>query len=168
MKGWLGLLLGLWICSGVCQELRLTIPLIDPGTGTFYVESDFGEGLATRMLVDTGSSFSTLSDALLRRLQRQDRDNVVYLRSQQGILADGQAISVPLYRIGRLRIGGRCVLENVVVAVFPHSRRAILGLNTLARLSPFSISIDPPEIHLNGCQGREMAAERKPSLAIAP
>ncbi len=168
MKAWLGLLLGVWICSGDCQERRLKIPLIDPGTGTFYVESDLGDGLTTRMLVDTGSSFSTLSDAMLRRLQQEDRGNVVYLRSQQGVLADGQAISVPLYRIGRLRIGGQCLLENVVVAVFPHSRRAILGLNTLARLSPFSISVDPPEIHLSGCQGREMAAGQKPSLAAAP
>ncbi len=168
MKAWLGLLLGVWICSGVCQERQLTIPLIDPGTGTFYVESALGDGLAIRMLVDTGSSFSTLSDTMLRRLQQQDRDNVDYLRSQQGVLANGQAISVPLYRIGRLRIGRRCVLENVVVAVFPHSRRAILGLNTLARLSPFSISVDPPEIHLSGCQGRETAAGQKPSLAAAP
>jgi len=168
MKAWLGLLLGAWICSGDCQERQLTIPLIDQGTGTFYVEGDLGDGLTTRMLVDTGSSFSTLSDAMLRRLQQEDRDNVAYIRSQQGVLADGQAISVPLYRIGRLRIGGQCLLENVVVAVFPHSRRAILGLNTLARLSPFSISVDPPEIHLSGCQGRKAKGGQKPSLAAAP
>ncbi len=168
MKAWLGLLLAAWICSGDCRERQLTIPLIDPGTGTFYVESDLGDGLTTRMLVDTGSSFSTLSDTMLQRLRQADRDNVVYIRSQRGVLADGQAVSVPLYRIGRLRIGGQCVLEDVVVAVFPHSRRAILGLNTLARLSPFSISVDPPEIHLSGCQDRKASQVQKPSLAAAP
>ncbi len=168
MKAWLALIVGFWTVVGSTQEASLTVPLIDPGTGTYYVQSNIADTLSTRMLVDTGSSYSTLSEAMLHRLLQEDEDSVVYIRSQQGILANGQQISVPLYRIKRLRIGDHCVLEDVEMAVFPRSRRAILGLNVLAQLSPFSISVDPPEIHLSGCQRLETRKQHKPSLAAAP
>jgi len=150
------------------QDLK--VPLVDPGTGTLYVQGRLGHGLSTPMLVDTGSSYSTLSQALLLRLQQEDGNNVIYVGSRQGILADGKKITVPLYRVRQLRIGERCLLNDMEMAVFPQSRRAILGLNVLTRLSPFSISVDPPSITLSGC-GTETAiipGQQEPSLAAAP
>ncbi len=158
---WL-LMLGLAVSVRAGETVH-KVPLIDPGTGTFYVASRLDGELTVPMLVDTGASFSSIGREVLERLQR--RGQVDFVGEQQGRLADGRTITVPLYRIRRLRIGDRCEVENVQIAVFPTADRAILGLNVLTRLSPFGIATDPPRLILSGCR---QETGNEPSLAAAP
>jgi len=148
--------------------MALSVPLIDRGTGTLYVEGKIGSQGPVSFLLDTGSSFSTIDQAMLERLQRQGE--VKYLRTQAGMLANGARIEVPLYRVRHLQIGKRCTVPDIEVAVFPHNKRVILGLNVLSRISPFEISVDPPRLSMTGCEVLAASSTRRlePSLAILP
>jgi hypothetical protein len=48
------------------------------------------------------------------------------------------------------------VLRDVETAVFD-TKRQILGLSVLNRAAPFIFSVDPPELVLSNCTGREIA-----------
>jgi len=151
------------------SETQLSVPLIDQGSGTLYVEGKVGGLEPVNFLVDTGSSYSTINQNLLERLQQQGQ--VEYLRSQAGNLADGSRITVPLYRIHQLQIGDSCTINDIEVAVFPNNRRFILGLNVLSRLSPFAISINPPRLSLARCKVLAVdnsQSDLRPSLAAFP
>lgn len=164
MKAAAAWLMALGLVSVQAQESAQTVPLSDPGTGTFYVNSRLGGAEVTvPMLVDTGASFSSIGRDTLVQLQRAGEAD--FIGEQRGRLADGRTITVPLYRIRRLRIGDRCEVEDVQLAVFPTADRAILGLNVLTRLSPFSIATAPPRLVLSGCGP---VTGNRPSLAVAP
>jgi len=151
------------------SDSRLSVPLIDQGTGTLYVEGKVGKLEPVRFLVDTGSSYSTINQDLLDQLKQQGE--IEFLRSQAGNLADGTRISVPLYRLRQLRIGDSCTINDIEVAVFPNNRRVILGLNVLGRLNPFAVSLHPPQLTLVGCdllRKNVSTPPGKPSLAVVP
>ncbi len=107
-------------------------------------------------MVDTGSSITTINQPTLDRLIEQGLAN--YDRDLSGILADGSRLTVPVYRVASLDIGG-CVLEDVETAVFDTNRQ-ILGLSVLNRAAPFIFSVDPPELVLSNCAGPELAEAR--------
>ncbi|HHJ40255.1 MAG: hypothetical protein AXA67_06860 [Methylothermaceae bacteria B42] len=162
---WLGLAcFSLHVHSG---EILSSVALHNPGTGTYYIEGQFGHLQPIKLLVDTGSSFSTIDKKTLTALKASG--DATFIRNQSGILADGTKIEVPLYRIKKLALGDICMVEDVEVAVFPNGRRHILGLNVLAKLTPFSFSLEPPRLTLAGCTPPSMnIVKKEPSLASTP
>jgi predicted aspartyl protease len=103
------------------------------------------------MLVDTGSSYSTISSADLENLQRQERAH--FVRELTGVMADGRELIVPIYRLSSIAIGQNCWLHDVEAAVFPQQVRNILGLSALLKAAPFTFSLDPPALILSNCLG---------------
>lgn len=125
------------------------IPVRIAPTSTFYVGGymeGFGE---TDFMIDTGSSYTTINEVSLEALQAQGK--AIYVRDLTGSLADGSKITVPIYRITSLSIGGECQLNNVEAAVFPGKTRHILGLSALNRAAPFAFSVEPPSLLLSHC-----------------
>lgn len=127
------------------------------GAATYYIDGAI-EGLgAVEMMVDTGSGYMTINEEMLAELQAQDEAR--YLKQLRGRLANGDELSVPLYAIDRVNIGGNCWLDNVEAAVFPGKTRAILGLSALQQASPFIFSMDPPSLVLSHCGATVDVAE---------
>ena len=100
-------------------------------------------------MVDTGSGYMTINEETLAALQSLEQAS--YLRSMQGILANGTEIKVPVYQLANLNIGGGCQLQNIEAAVFPGKTRQILGLNALKKAGPFIFSFEPPQLVLSNC-----------------
>jgi clan AA aspartic protease (TIGR02281 family) len=119
--------------------------------GTFYVAGEI-EGLgALDLLVDTGSSYLVLTQPMVDALEAEGRAS--YSRGLEGRMADGSTRVVPLYRIDHVRLGAECWIHDVEAAAFPAGSRAILGMNVLSRLAPFTFSAEPARLGLAGCQG---------------
>jgi clan AA aspartic protease (TIGR02281 family) len=119
--------------------------------GTFYVAGAI-EGLgALDLLVDTGSSYLVLTQPMVDTLEAEGR--ATYSRGLEGRMADGSTRTVPLYRIDHVRLGADCWIHDVEAAAFPAGSRAILGMNVLSRLAPFTFSAEPARLGLAGCQG---------------
>ncbi len=119
------------------------------GASTYYVQGEI-QGLGeVRMMVDTGSGYSTINEETLSVLKGQGKAE--YVKDLVGILANGDKMVVKVYKISALNIGSNCWLENIEVAVFPGKTRQILGLSALKKTSPFTFSVDPPELTLSNC-----------------
>lgn len=112
--------------------------------GTYYVDGALRGYGDLRMLVDTGSSYLVISETVLGRLM--ESDNARYSRELHGIMADGSARIIPVYRISALRLGQDCWVHDVEAAVFPGQTRAILGMNVLMQVAPFTFSAEPAEL----------------------
>ena len=119
------------------------------GSKTFYVSGRMAGTEPAEFMVDTGSSYMTINQATLDKLQTDGQ--AVYLRDLTGVLANGEEMVVPVYRIPRMILGNSCELSDVEAAVFPGNTRQILGLSVLRRTAPFMFSIDPPVLHLSNC-----------------
>ena len=133
----------------VAQDLYVTVPMQLKNAKTYYVTARVSHTQPEEFMVDTGSSYTTINQATLSRLQAGGRSH--YLRDLVAILANGQEMVVPVYRVNNLDIGGVCVLSDVEVAVFPTATRQLLGLSALRKASPFQFSVDPPELRLSNC-----------------
>lgn len=119
-------------------------------TGTFYVNGaieGFGE---LDMLVDTGSSYLVIGEPVLEKLKAAGQAR--FSRRLSGKMADGRPKIVPLYRISSLRLGESCWVHDVEAAVLPAQNRAIVGMNVLSRLAPFTFSAEPADLLLHQCQ----------------
>ena len=123
--------------------------------GTFYVPSVIDGFGAANLLVDTGSSHLVISQEMLDTLAKQDR--AIYVRDLRGVMADGSARVVPVYRIASLRLGSGCWIHDVEAAVFPKKSRPILGMSILGQLAPFTLSTDPATLSLSRCQAAPKA-----------
>lgn len=132
--------------------------------GTFYIEGAIRGYGNLEFLVDTGSSFPVISADMLEVLQNNNAAE--YVRELGGTMADGSRRVVPVYRLGEIRLGENCWLQDVEVAVFPAGSRPILGMSTLSRLAPFTFSANPPELGLSRCGARTVSAEA-PAAGIA-
>jgi predicted aspartyl protease len=117
--------------------------------GTYYVAGVLGAAGPVEFLVDTGSSYTVINEDQLLALRTAGQ--ATFSRRLEGHMADGSTRIVSLYRIARLRLGAECVVTDVEAAVFPGRTRAILGIDTLARLAPFTFSTDPPHLAFDGC-----------------
>ena len=125
------------------------VPMKEKAAETFYVPAHI-EGFGdTEFMVDTGSGYVTINEQTLALIKK--RGIARYVKSLQGVLADGSEINVPVYTIKRLQIGGSCWLHEVEAAVFPGTSRQILGLSALRKAAPFIFSVDPPELALSHC-----------------
>ena len=146
------------------------VALAKHDAGTFYVDGALRGYGDLRMLVDTGSSYLVISEAILATLV--ESNNARYSRQLSGTMADGSTRVIPVYRIAALRLGARCWVHDVEAAVFPGKTRPILGMNVLAQLAPFTFSASPPELGLQQCQepaaaepGAEFTAVESPANA---
>lgn len=140
------------MCGGaaIAADFGYAVPMADSNRQTYYVDVGVGDLPPSRFLVDTGSSHMAIDSASLRRLQK--RGEARYVGNLVGTMADGSKRRVPLYRIDRLVIGGRCALHDVNAAVIPGADRNILGLSVLRRLAPFAVATDPPTLRFSHCR----------------
>jgi predicted aspartyl protease len=133
------------------QEFGTFIPMREKGSATYYVTTEI-HGLGTvDLMVDTGSSYTTINEETLAVLLQQQRAD--YVSDLEGMLADGTRLMLPIYSIQSMNIGGQCSLRDIEVAVFPGNTRQILGLSTLRQASPFIFSMNPPQLVLSNCIG---------------
>lgn len=126
------------------------------GFSTFYVAVTLPTIGTQDFLVDTGASYTVLGKPAMTELVASG--DAEYLRDLQGRLANGARMTVPLYRLERMSIGGDCILRNVEVAVFPKATRPILGIRALGKAAPFRFSVVPPTLELSGCGVTSTAA----------
>ena len=138
-------------------EFDSNIPMLDKGAATYYVASEIHGLGAVDLMVDTGSGYMTINEETLAILQASG--NAIYVKKLSGVLADGSTMTVPVYRISRLRIGEACTLNNVEAAVFPGKTRQILGLSALRQAAPFIFSMNPPKLVLSNCTARVAQAD---------
>jgi predicted aspartyl protease len=136
------------------------IPMRITKASTFYVDGYVAGLGAVDMMVDTGSSYTTINEEALAVLQQKGA--ATYVRDLTGIMADGTRKVVPIYRIASMSIGGGCALHDVEAAVFPGKTRYILGLSALKMAAPFAFSLEPPTLVLSNCAA---AAAASPAVA---
>jgi clan AA aspartic protease (TIGR02281 family) len=117
--------------------------------GTYYIQGAL-QGLGDlNLLVDTGSSYLVINEAMLAELKKSG--SAKFARELSGTMADGSRKLTPIYRLSGLRLGENCWISDVEAAVIPGSTRAILGMNVLSRLSPFTFSTEPAKLMLSQC-----------------
>ncbi len=126
------------------------IPLIDKGVATYYVRGTIAGIEHVDLLVDTGAGYSAINEKTLKRLKKAGL--ATHVRDIHATMANGTRSVVPIYRISRLNIGGHCEVHDIEVAVLPGRTRCILGLDTLKKLAPFMVSVDPPRLSVSQCK----------------
>ncbi|MBI1732626.1 MAG: clan AA aspartic protease [Gammaproteobacteria bacterium] len=126
-----------------------SLPLLEKDGETYYVEVQFGDTPPTAFLVDTGSGYLVINTATLAALK--DNGEAEYIRDVSGTMANGSKTTVPIYRVKSVQIGCCCMAQDVEAAVFPGTRRQILGLSALKKLAPFALSFEPPRLTLSQC-----------------
>ena len=142
----------------------------EKGSATYYVATEILGLGAVDLMVDTGSSYTTINEETLAVLIQQQRAD--YISDLEGMLADGTRLMLPIYSIHSINIGGQCPLRDIEVAVFPGNTRQILGLSTLRQASPFIFSMDPPQLALSHCVGgidgqAEVVMPSEPAEAVS-
>jgi hypothetical protein len=145
------------------EQFIFDVPMYSKGASTYYIEGKIGDMPETEFMVDTGSSYMTINEATLSELQVSGSPR--YLRDLKGILANGDELSVPVYKITNVRIGTECLLEEVDVAVFPGKTRQILGLSALSKTAPFIFSTHPPQLQLSNCHLAKAETDNQTKLA---
>ncbi len=142
-------LLGGAFASVAGELLSERVPIVNRGSSTFYISGHIAGYGATQLLVDTGSGYTTINEETLAVLRQNGRAE--YVKKLQGIMADGTSRIVQVYRLESIMLGENCLIRDVEAAVLPAKTRAILGINTLRRVSPFTFSVDPPSLELSNC-----------------
>ncbi|MGD8911745.1 MAG: retropepsin-like aspartic protease [Candidatus Thiodiazotropha sp.] len=145
------------------EQFIFDVPMYSKGASTYYIAGKIGDMPETEFMVDTGSSYMTINEATLSELQVSGSPR--YLRDLKGILANGDELSVPVYKITNVRIGTECLLEEVDVAVFPGKTRQILGLSALSKTAPFIFSTHPPQLQLSNCHLAKAETDNQTKLA---
>ncbi len=147
------------------DDFMIRVAMQEKSAATFYVPGEISGFGPVNLMVDTGSGYMTINEETLAVLMQ--RRAARYVKQLQGILADGSEIEVPVYSIGRMRIGGDCWLTDVEAAVFPGNARQILGLSALRKVAPFVFSVDPPGLSLSRCGSASASALPQPALLPA-
>ena len=147
----LDLLAGILLAAmlGPCMADGEPIPLFEKSGATLYLAGHIEGYGDTEFLLDTGASYMTVNAELLKTLERGG--HAEYLRRLAGTFADGRRRAIPIYRISGIMIGD-CHLRDVEAAVLPGGVRNILGLSALRRTSAFTLTMNPPELSLTGCE----------------
>ena len=129
------------------DEFNLDLFQLD--SGNFYVNATEGVNTETSLLLDTGSSYVSLSKATFERVSKTASPR--FSRHIYGRMANGKVEKVEMYVLEELHLADNCVLKDIEVAVFPRADRDILGLNALAKLQPFTMQLFPPRLSSNAC-----------------
>ena len=147
---------GLGAQANAAEPFQTRIAMIEKSAATFYVPAEITGLGATELMVDTGSGYVVINENTLAELERQGQ--VRYVKQLRGVLANGSELTVPVYAVAAMSLGGSCWLHDVEAAVFPGNARQILGLSALRRTAPFTFSVDPPELALSRCSPPPLAA----------
>lgn len=134
----------------VAAQFDAVVPIHEKGAQTFYVKGSLGSLDSTEFMLDTGSGYLVINQKSLAQLKESGQAG--YVKDIKGILANGDELVVPVWRIASMTINGQCVLHNVEAAVFPGKTRQILGLTALKKAAPFILSFDPPQIVFSHCE----------------
>jgi predicted aspartyl protease len=135
------------ISSAFSQNFDIRVPMQEKNAATYYVAAEIEGYGNTEFMVDTGSGYMTINEDTLAVLI--ENEQAEYRKDLSGILANGDRMTVPVYTISHLAIGGKCEIRNVEAAVFPGKTRQILGLSALTRTAPFIFSTEPAELVLS-------------------
>lgn len=133
-------------------EPMTAVPMYDKGFSTYYVAGRIDGYGAAEFLVDTGAAYVILTEDALKALKA--RGQARYLRELSGVLADGSQITVPVFLIRGIHIGGNCEIHDVEATVVPQANRLVLGLSALRKAAPFTVSLEPPSLALSDCGTR--------------
>lgn len=139
------------------DSVYTSVPMTEKGTATYFVKATVGNH-DIDLLVDTGAGYATLNRDVITQLRMNGQAHLI--GEIEGILANGDILILPVYRVSRFKIGG-CELDNIEVAETPPNARNLLGLSVLKRAAPFTFSLDPAELVLSNCSG-VYAANSKP------
>jgi len=151
MKIWLPMIAALWASAGLAENLSShEIPMKTQGSRTFYVQSTIQGSGDAMLLIDTGSGHSVINEETLASLMSSG--DATFLKDLRGLMADGSTRIVPLYRISAITLGDGCVIKDVKAAVLPGGTRQILGISALQKAAPFTLSFNPPLLHLSNCE----------------
>lgn len=142
--------------ANAAEPMQTRIAMIEKSAATFYVPAEITGFGATELMVDTGSGYVVINETTLAALESQGQAR--YVKQLRGVLANGNELTVPVYAVAAMSLGGRCWLHDVEAAVFPGNARQILGLSALRRTAPFVFSVDPPELTLSRCAPPPLAA----------
>jgi clan AA aspartic protease (TIGR02281 family) len=151
------------------KPVAVSVAMERRDSGTFYISGAIQGYGDVALLVDTGSSFLVINEAMLVDLEKAG--SASYSHELHGSMADGSDKAVAVYRLAGLRLGAECWIRDVEAVVFPGTSRPILGMNILTRLAPFTFSTDPPQLDLNQCTGlppAEFAELAAPAPAATP
>lgn len=118
-------------------------------SGGLYINANIGTDVETEMLLDTGSSFITLSQFTFEKVN--EKTELSFSRNIYGAMADGRVNQVPLYIIDELILAENCILKNVEVAILQNGDVDILGMNALKMLQPFTIQMMPAILNISNC-----------------
>jgi clan AA aspartic protease (TIGR02281 family) len=142
---------GILLCSteGMSKEFDTKISIQEKGAVTYYVVGQVKGYHETDFMIDTGSGYTAINETMLKKLREQN--NIEYMTTVSGIMANGKRTSLPVYRIASINIGGKCILNNIKAVILPGNTRNILGLSALKKVAPFAISMNPPELILSHC-----------------
>lgn len=133
--------------SDEIQEVQLMLTETD--SGSLYVHTGLGAELETDMLIDTGSSYVTLSKATFAAVEASS--TVAFSRHIYAAMADGRVNKVPLYVLDELVLAANCSLKNIEVAVLENGDIDILGMNALKLLQPFTLQMLPAMLSSASC-----------------
>ena len=142
----LGLIMPLLMLAMPASAIEHNIPLVQSAGGTLYLEATIESKLKASFLLDTGSSLLTLNQATFDALTRYQK--LPEVRTSAARMANGKILTVSQYQLSSIRIGDRCEVGPVRVAVLPKGNN-ILGINALLRVAPFTITSD--SVILGGC-----------------
>jgi predicted aspartyl protease len=155
--------LALISAAAPAEDFQTRVVMIEKAAATFYVPAQIAGFGPAELMVDTGSGYVTINEDTLAVLRRNGKAR--YVKQLRGVLADGSELTVPVYAISAIAIGGDCWLHDVEAAVFPGKSRQILGLSALRKTAPFVFSVEPPELLLSRCTPPPVAVN---DLSTAP
>jgi|TARA_Y100000296_G_scaffold44248_1_gene50849 predicted aspartyl protease len=136
----------LFAFTSTVSAIAQNIPLSQSKGGTLYLEATLESNVNASFLLDTGSSLLTLNQATFDALTRNQKP--LATRTSAARMANGKIVKISQYQLNSVRIGNTCEVGPVEVAVLPKGNN-ILGINTLLRVAPLTITSD--SVILAGC-----------------
>ncbi len=134
-------------CTSAVSAIEQNIPLSQSKGGTLYLEATLESNIKASFLLDTGSSLLTLNQATFDALTQNQK--LLATRTSAARMANGKIVKISQYQLNSVRIGNTCEVGPVEVAVLPKGNN-ILGVNTLMRVAPLTITSD--FVTLAGCE----------------
>jgi len=123
--------------------------LTETENGSLYVHAGLGADLEADLLIDTGSSYVTLSKATFAAVEANA--TITFSRYIYAAMADGRVNKVPLYILDELILADNCSLKDIEVALLEKGDINILGMNALKLLQPFTLQMMPSMLSSSSC-----------------
>jgi hypothetical protein len=144
----LSITVGLIFPADSKERFGYTIAMKTANSGTSYVDATLAESITASFLVDTGSAMLVINQTTFKALKQSN--HVQFSHEAAARLANGKLHRVDVYTVPQFRIGQRCDIGPVEVAVIKKGNN-ILGMSVLKRAAPFALSIVPPTLMLSEC-----------------